>query len=96
MFPCLLLKCVKVKESKPLQGKEMRGPLGSNKQKINNPTLHKTDSSIIVTEARKGQSYDPLAYAVCKHRDAVIPLRTRHVHFCSEQSQLRPSWPKCH
>lgn len=63
---------MKVKESKPLQGKEMRGPLGSNKQKINNQTLHKTDSSIIVTEARKGQSYDPLAYAVCKHRDAVI------------------------
>lgn len=50
----------------------MRGPLGSNKQKINNQTLHKTDSSIIVTQAHKGQSYDPLAYAVCKHGDAVI------------------------
>lgn len=50
----------------------MRSPLGSNNRKINNPTLHKTDSSIIVTRARKGQSWDPLAYALCKHRDAVI------------------------
>lgn len=33
---------------------------------------------------------------VNKHSDAVIPLRTRHVQFCSEQSQLRPSGPKCH
>lgn len=65
-------KYVKVKESKPLQGKEMRGPLGSNKQKINNQTLQKTDSSIIVTQACKDRSYDPLVYAVCKHRDAVI------------------------
>lgn len=50
----------------------MRGPLGRNKQKINNQTLCETDSSIIVTQACKGQSYDPLAYAECKHGDAVI------------------------
>lgn len=68
----------------------MRGPLGRNKQKINNQTLCETDSSIIVTQACKGQSYDPLAYAECKHGDAVISF----VFILKLQKSCDPPWSK--